>query len=61
MKLPDGVTYLSVKDVLCNEAGCLTAVGPNLESDLTVWDYGHLMPHAAKFVCDALFASIELP
>jgi peptidoglycan/LPS O-acetylase OafA/YrhL len=61
MNLPDGVTYLSVKDVLCNEAGCLTAVGPNLESDLTVWDYGHLMPHAARFVCDALFASIQLP
>lgn len=61
LKLPDGVTYLSVKDVLCNESGCLTMVGPNLESDLTVWDYGHMMPNAAKVVCDTLFAGIPLP
>jgi hypothetical protein len=27
----------------------------------TVWDYGQLMPNAAKFVCDALGANIQLP
>jgi peptidoglycan/LPS O-acetylase OafA/YrhL len=58
-KLPDGVSYLSVKDALCNEAGCLTAVGPDLESDLVVWDYGHLTPRGAAFVSKKLFDGFE--
>jgi hypothetical protein len=60
VKFPAGATYLSMKDVLCNESGCLTSVGPNLETDLTVWDYGHLTPKAAEYVCNALFGKLPL-
>jgi hypothetical protein len=34
----------------------LTAVGPNLEEDLTVWDYGHLTPAASSFVTRSMIA-----
>jgi hypothetical protein len=53
---PTGVKYLSLKDLLCNGSGCLTVVGPNLENDLTVWDYGHLTPAASSFVARSLLA-----
>jgi peptidoglycan/LPS O-acetylase OafA/YrhL len=51
---PEGVTYLSVKDALCNETGCLTAVGPNLETDIIVWDYGHLTAAGADYLTRTL-------
>jgi hypothetical protein len=55
VKFPEGVTYLSVRDALCDQAGCLTAVGPNPESDLVVWDYGHFTRRGAEFVSKRLF------
>jgi hypothetical protein len=51
---PSGVTYFSVKDVLCTEAGCLTNVGPDFERDLVVWDDGHLTETASAFVAHKL-------
>jgi peptidoglycan/LPS O-acetylase OafA/YrhL len=51
---PTGVTYLSMRDVLCDAAGCLTAVGPDLEHDIVVWDYSHLTPAAARYVAHVL-------
>ena len=51
---PAGVTYLSMRDVLCDAAGCLTAVGPDLEHDIVVWDYSHLTPAAARYVSHVL-------
>jgi hypothetical protein len=59
-RFPEGVTYLSVKDALCDASGCLTAVGPDLESDLVVWDYGHLTPRGAEFVSRSLFGGFQL-
>jgi peptidoglycan/LPS O-acetylase OafA/YrhL len=56
IEFPTGVVYLSLKDLLCDETGCLTAVGPNLEEDLTVWDYGHLTPAASSFVTRSMIA-----
>jgi hypothetical protein len=56
LEYPPGVTYLSLKDLLCNANGCLTEVGPNLERDMTVWDYGHLTPAASSFVVHSLIA-----
>jgi peptidoglycan/LPS O-acetylase OafA/YrhL len=53
-RYPAGVTYLSMRDVLCDAAGCLTAVGPDLEHDIVVWDYSHLTPPAARFVTNVL-------
>jgi hypothetical protein len=51
---PSGVTYLSVKDALCDADGCLTAVGPDLANDIVVWDYGHLTPAAAQYLTHGL-------
>jgi hypothetical protein len=51
---PAGVTYLSMRDVLCDAAGCLTAVGPDLEHDIVVWDYSHLTPAAARYAAHVL-------
>jgi hypothetical protein len=56
IEFPAGVIYLSLKDLLCNEAGCLASVGPDLGTDLTVWDYGHLTPAASSFVVQSLVA-----
>lgn len=53
-RYPAGVTYLSMRDVLCDAAGCLTAVGPDLEHDIVVWDYSHLTPAAARYVSHVL-------
>jgi peptidoglycan/LPS O-acetylase OafA/YrhL len=51
---PSGVTYLSMKDVLCDNTGCLTRVGPDLERDIIVWDYGHLTPAGSAFIARRL-------
>jgi hypothetical protein len=50
LKFPPNVTYLSLKDLLCNDTGCLTKVGPDLETDLVVLDYGHLTEAGADFI-----------
>lgn len=49
-KYPEGVTYLSLRDILCNDEGCLTTVGADLERDLLLWDYGHLTVAGSSFV-----------
>jgi len=54
LNYPSGASYFSMKDVLCNEAGCLTNVGPDLEHDLVVWDYGHLTAAASALVAHQL-------
>jgi peptidoglycan/LPS O-acetylase OafA/YrhL len=55
---PKGITYLSMKDTLCNESGCLTAVGPDLGRDLVVWDDGHLTVSASRFVTQTLLEPV---
>lgn len=54
-----GVTYLSMDNLLCNQDSCITMVGPNLETDLIVWDYGHLTPAGSKYISERMFADIE--
>jgi peptidoglycan/LPS O-acetylase OafA/YrhL len=59
LNYPEGVSYVSMTDALCDRAGCLTSLGPNLSTDLVVWDYGHLTPMAAgvlskKLLSDAI-------
>lgn len=57
---PKGIVYLSVRDVLCDELGCLTSIGPDLEKDLVVWDYGHLTQSASEFLSRRLFVDSKL-
>ena len=53
-----GITYVSLKDLLCNEQGCLTHVGADLEKDLIVFDYGHLTPAGANYVTSKALAPL---
>lgn len=54
LSFPAGTIYLSLKDLLCDESGCMTAIGPDLAKDLTVWDNGHLTSAASAFVVHSL-------
>ncbi|MGJ4947779.1 acyltransferase family protein [Bradyrhizobium sp. HKCCYLS20291] len=51
------VQYVSVRDFMCNDDGCLTRIGPN-DSEVTTFDSGHLTNPAsilvARHVLDAL-------
>ena len=58
-KYPKGVTYLSMDEILCDEDQCLTMVGPNLKTDLIVWDYGHLTETGSKYVVERMFSNID--
>lgn len=44
-----GVNYLSPRQVLCNEQGCLTMIGGRLDA-ITSFDRGHLTVPASEFV-----------
>jgi len=48
----DGITYLSLRQALCNEQGCLTHVGQQYPDDLLVHDYGHLTQHGAQYITE---------
>jgi peptidoglycan/LPS O-acetylase OafA/YrhL len=52
------VRYVSLKDFLCNNSGCLTTVGPDLKNDLIVFDWGHLTKSGAAFISNNLLAKI---
>ena len=47
-----GVQYISLKDALCNEQGCLTNVGTDFPNDLIVMDYGHLTKNGATYLSE---------
>lgn len=49
-----GVEYISLKDALCNDQGCLTNVGTDLPNDLLVMDYGHLTRNGAKYISEKI-------
>ena len=44
-----GINYISAIKVLCNEEGCLTRAGENMDS-LTQWDNGHLTTVGSEFL-----------
>ena len=56
---PPNVYYRSIDDLLCIKDSCRITIGPNLATDLIVWDYGHLTKAGASFVSRILFADIE--
>ena len=57
-KYPSIVRYVSLKDFLCDNLGCLTAIGPDLKNDLIVFDWGHLTKSGAVFITNNLLARI---
>ena len=59
-KYPAIVSYISLRDFLCNISGCITTVGPDLKNDLIVWDAGHLTKSGADFITRNLLSK-EIP
>ena len=49
-----GVEYISLKDALCTEQGCMTSVGQRRDfpDDLIVMDYGHLTKNGAAYLSE---------
>lgn len=43
------ITYISAKEILCNNAGCITRTGES-HDELTAWDYGHLTIKGSEFL-----------
>ena len=58
-KYPPNVYFRSIDDLLCKKDLCRVTVGPNLKTDLIVWDYGHLTEAGARFVAENLLIDIE--
>jgi peptidoglycan/LPS O-acetylase OafA/YrhL len=46
---PEGVTYVSLDQAMCNPEGCLRRVGDDLPGDLVALDYGHLSEQGSIF------------
>jgi hypothetical protein len=57
----DGITYVSLRDALCNDQGCQTVVGDNPQHDVIVFDYGHLTPAGAQFVTSRILVPLISP
>jgi len=51
-----GASFVSLTDKLCDTNGCLTSVGPNVSTDLLVYDSGHLTIAGAKLVAASIIA-----
>ena len=58
IQLPADFQYVSLVKALCDATGCTTRVGPDLQTDLIVWDYGHLTTNGANFVVDKVLGSV---
>jgi peptidoglycan/LPS O-acetylase OafA/YrhL len=58
IQLSPDFKYVSLVNLLCDSNGCLTRVGPDLQTDLIVWDYGHLTAAGAAFVVDRALAPV---
>jgi hypothetical protein len=46
-----GATYISPIDAMCNEEGCITRVGDNLD-DIVTWDGQHLTVAGSIYLVD---------
>jgi hypothetical protein len=44
-----GIHYISIRNIFCNDSGCLSRIGPN-DSELTAFDPGHLTVPGAIFL-----------
>ena len=56
---PPNVYFRSLDEILCKNNTCRTTVGPNLATDLIVWDYGHVTESGALFLSKIIFKDIE--
>ncbi len=55
---PDGVTYVSQAQKLCDAQGCRRLVGPNLPEDMLAVDYGHYSVAGSVFAVKTILAPV---
>lgn len=55
-----GIDYISVRDVFCNDEGCLSRIGPGA-SQLTAFDSGHLTVPGAIFLASQTIGDLLGP
>jgi hypothetical protein len=55
--VPRGAAYISARDVLCNEEGCLTRLGDEA-SDITASDQVHLTEKGSVFLIQSVIDRI---
>ncbi len=58
--VPKGAEYISAREVLCNEEGCLTRLGDEA-SDIAASDQVHLTEKASVFLVQSIIDQILLP
>ena len=51
-----GARFISLTDRVCDASGCLTFVGPNISSDLIVYDTDHLTISGARYIARSIVA-----
>ena len=51
-----GARFISLTDRVCDATGCLTFVGPNVSSDLIVYDTDHLTTAGARYIARSIVA-----
>jgi peptidoglycan/LPS O-acetylase OafA/YrhL len=56
----DGVYLVDLIGFFCNQAGCLTRIGPDRMTGITSADYGHLTPVASEHLARQLLADVVL-
>lgn len=52
----NGVVFVNIIDLFCNQEGCLTYLGEDRKTGITSWDYGHLTPIASEFLAKNILA-----
>lgn len=50
--------YIDLIEIFCNDDGCLTRLGDNLDTDLVTWDYGHLTSAASIYLAKQLWPKL---
>jgi peptidoglycan/LPS O-acetylase OafA/YrhL len=55
----DGTThYVDLIELMCNEQGCLTRVGPDKRVDISAFDYVHFSPAASEYIARNLLGQV---
>lgn len=52
-----GIDYISVKNVMCNDKGCLARIGPHQES-LTAFDTGHMTLQGSTYLMRSILPEL---
>ena len=54
----DTTPYVDLIELMCNEQGCLTRVGPDKRADITAFDYVHFSPATSEYAARNLLEQV---